>query len=455
MVLFGLQDFVRTYLMYKITERDVLRSAEFMNRANSFGGALPFNKDMWMSVVEDCDGYLPINISAVPDGTTFFPNQPIIQVVSTKNGFGELAAHIEALMVGKVSIATARATICAHWKRKIKTILRDVYKYDEDTVNSLAEWFIHDFGMRASSSGEESETLGKAHLLFFNGTDTFNAAFAAWRDSGYADVPYGTSIMALAHRNVQGYYYNKSNDTENECFATLANLSRQYGKIGSYVSDCYNFPKAVDKLDALKRANDDLIIVSRPDSGKAKDNIKYILSKEVLRFIEGNSINPDSMFDILLDREIVEKDGPKKGIFGVGGWLRNNSTRDTFSSAMKLSFMSSVEGNVLPVCKLSEDLVKMSVPGYVDIHRPTHENLISVDTNTGRRNKLNRLMVNNGRPTINIMEKFNVIRDRARNDFDSYESFCTDVHDYGLTNDMFCSEINDFRAKLRTEFRGE
>jgi len=453
MVMFGVQEFIREYLTKPITAKDVKNSAEFMKRANSFGGALPFNEDMWMTVVDKYNGYLPVSIESIPDGTTFFPNQPVIQVYSDV-GYGELAAHIEALMVGKVSIAIARATICAHWKNKLLEIFKNVYKYDDSTAMNIADWFIHDFGMRASSSEEESRTLGKAHLLFFNGTDTFNAAYSAWKDSGKADVPYGTSILALAHRNVQGYFYN-SHDGENNCFERLNAVAKLFGKIGSYVSDCYKFKKAVDKLAILSEKDKSNKIVSRPDSGKAKDNIKYILETELLRFIEGNTITPTSMFDILNDKEIIEKDAPKRGIFGVGGYLRNNCTRDTFSSAMKLAAI----GPLMPVCKLSEDDVKMSVPGLCSITRPSNDRLISVHTRENkleqRPDRLERLMYSSGIFYEEVLDRFNVIRDRAVKDFTSYDEFCKVNSDYGLSSDMFCNEITSFREDLKKRFRGE
>ena len=80
MVLYGLSDFIRTHLTQPITRADVTDSALFMSQARIGGQPLKFNHNMWMKVVEEHNGYLPIEIMALPECSTFFPNEPIINV---------------------------------------------------------------------------------------------------------------------------------------------------------------------------------------------------------------------------------------------------------------------------------------------------------------------------------------------------------------------------------------
>lgn len=457
MVFFGLQDYIRRYLTKPINQQDIDNSKRFMDRAHSFGGPLPFNKKMWESVLHDYNGYLPIKIEAIPQGSIFFPNEPVIQITAEK-GFGELAAHVEGLLVGMVSIATVRASLTAHWKSSIYNLLVHECGHDEKTVNGVINWFIHDFGMRASSSDIESEILGKCHLLFFNGTDTFNAAFSAWRDSNYQDVEYANSIIALAHRNTSSYE-NDLTDGENDCFEKIYEVSTNYGGIASNVSDCYNFKKAVDKLERILAKNPDNlnIIVSRPDSGNAKENIEYILDKKnsKLRFIEGNSINPKSMKDILLS--LNGKNVALKGIFGVGGYLRNSCTRDTFSSALKLS---SVGIDNQPVCKLSEVEAKMSIPGPNILTKPLlMYGYKSVFLNGEIPSRLNRLKIYYEGDcdlhfTNTCLEDFNIIRDRAQSEFNGYDNFANKYPDYGVDCTHLSEKIIEFRQKMIRKYRG-
>lgn len=361
MVFFGVSEFVRRYLTKPLTYDDIVESADFMETANSFGGPLPFNKSLLMRVLEEYGGHLPIQIDALPEGSTFFPGEPVMQVTSLGKGFGELAAHIEALLVGMYSIATAKATLCRHWYERIKEL-----------GNPIPEWGIHDFGMRASIVGDESEILGLAHLLVFNGTDTFNAAYLS-RKFG-AQRPIGTSILAHAHRTIQGF------PTEYEAFMSLKSATDSViGGIGSYVADCYNWRVALQTLAKMAKQYPNNTFVARPDSGDAKQNFIDVVTvarqhglitpdgkAKNLRVIMGDSVNPTSFYEIINVAKTMGVNYFDWGIFGIGGYFRNNCTRDTLSSAYKLSAIG--EDNE-PVVKLSESVTKRSVPGPNEVRR--------------------------------------------------------------------------------------
>lgn len=452
MVFFGLQDYIRRNLTKPITQLDIDKSKRFMNRACSFGGPLPFNKEMWESVLHDYNGYLPIKIKGIKEGSVFFPNEPVIEV-SAEDGFGELAAHIEGVLLGQWANMTCRATITAHFQNTIREYLLNDCGQEEFLVDGVIDWFIHDFGLRASSVNEESELLGKAHLLFFLGTDTFNAAYSAWRDSNFSDNPVGTSITALAHRNILGFE-NDNTDGELDCFNKLYEVSKTCGNIASYVSDCYNFTKAVDKLESILKENPDskVKIVSRPDSGNAVNNIDYILSKDNsnLRFIEGNGVKPKALLNILSC--LKDKDVFSRGIFGIGGYLRNACNRDTLSSKFALSAIGKENR---PVCKLSEEIGKISIPGPTLLTKPTlmwGYKSVFFDTEFPEHN--NRLYTYyNGCNIISrkysdiCLEDFDVIRDRAKSEFKEYSKFAQDNPNYGTDCKHLSSSVQDFRQK--------
>lgn len=372
-VLYGVADFIREHLTEPITNADIEASAEFMKSAHAFGGALPFNKKTWERVVKEYGGYLPIKIDALPEGSTFYPGEPVVQVTSLDEGFGEIAATIEANLLGEVAIATARATLERHILERMKEYVREDNPHlNEKEITAHAQIMVHDFGMRASSTDGESALLGKAHLLTFGGTDTFNAAYQAWEQN--ERKPVGTSILALAHRTVQG------SPTEGSAFNKIRHVAGE-GGIGSYVADCYNFENAIDDLlvPMAKAASetDNGIIVARPDSGDYIETVLYIVNaaKEAglyttqpngriamtnLRFIQGDSTTWEKMEQVM---DALKDNGYSPvncGIFGVGGWLRNTPTRDTLSAAYKLMSKGQEQE---PVVKLSGTRAKMSVPG--------------------------------------------------------------------------------------------
>jgi len=378
MVMFGLRSFIEYELLDVCSQWDIDEADEFLSQAHSFGGALPFSRKLWERVVTENSGYLPIKITAIPEGSTFFPGEPIIQVESTMEGAGEIAALVEANLLGSVSIATARATITRHWlERMVEWVKRD--NPDVADAYLIAKWMVHDFGMRASSNSFESQLLGIAHLLSFGGTDTTPAAYIAYKQG----LENGKSILALAHRIVQGF------DSEQECFDNLAAQSLKFGNvpIASYVADCYNFKKAV--REKLTKVDQSAHVVTRPDSGDYIENDLLVLRTAVengwfkrnsqdmfeptrFNIIQGDSMNPDKTELLFQTRRNNNFSATAWGIVGVGGWLRNNCTRDTFSSAYKLSAVHNPKtGGLRPVVKISETAKKMSVPGPVKIVRGT------------------------------------------------------------------------------------
>lgn len=425
MVFWGLSRYIADELSDPCTGEDIAESVEFMNRAHSFGGPLSFNPKIWERVLNEYNGFLPITIEAPPEGSTFFPFEPVIQVTGT-NGFGEIAAHIEAIMVGRVSINIARATLTRHILERMNEWAAKDYPDVADTY-AIAQWMIHDFGMRASSNATESEDLGLAHLLSFHGTDTFNAAYLAYKMGG--KVCTGTSILALAHRIVQGY------DAEIDCFKNLYNQTlEEKNGIASYVSDCYNFKKAVrEHLVNICKADGPTVVV-RPDSGDFLQNDFLVLQTAVeqglfkkdasgryiptnMKIIQGDSMTPNKIDLLFKNREFRGFAPTMWGIIGIGGYLRNNCTRDTLSSAYKLSAIRS-ENKWRPVVKLSETKGKLSVPGpnkvyrYDNHYRPTVY-LESEFQPLGR--QILQTYYNNG--VVKDLELFSVIQDRTISDF--------------------------------------
>ncbi len=436
MVFFGLSDYIRTHLTKPITTEQVDAAEKFMSSAHAFGGALNFDRMIWDRVISEYDGYLPIKIEALPEGSTFYPNEIPVQVTSLDKGFGEIAALVEAHLLGMVSVASTRATMERHLLERMKEYARedDLDATDSDIL-FRAQLMVHDFGMRSSSVAEESEVLGKAHLLSFPGTDTFSAAYQAWVQNDYQRV--GSSVLALAHRTVQGA------ETQRAAFQKIRSAAGA-GGIASYVADCYDFHAATrDELVpmAIEASKTDKgIIVDRPDSGDYLENVMFVLDSARdaglyttqkngrlamthLRYIQGDSMNWKKMKKVL-DTQIERGYSPVNcGIFGVGGWMRNTPTRDTLSVAYKLMAKGDEEE---PVVKLSDTRIKISVSGPVEVLRGQGADEPSVVMQYERgHNGINALQVYYDGSAGGMekfkepcIEKFSLLQYRAIHEFD-------------------------------------
>lgn len=428
-VFYGLSDYIRNHLTRKITRDDVNESAAFMQRAKIGGGGLAFNRKIWDDVVDRFGGYLPVRISALPEGSTFFPNEPVIEVTSLYSGYGELAAHLEAVMLGMVSCVSTRVTIDRHWLERIVEWLKQP-AHAKDSY-AIAQWFIHEFGMRASSCSEESELFGRASLLVFKGTDTFNAAFQAWRMGCHDST--GRSILALAHRIVQGY------DKEIDCYKNLLAVDN----IGSYVADCYNFKRAVaEMLVPLAKSHADKWIVARPDSGNMSENTEWVIQqvqqqKAVnVSLIHGDSVNPIKMYEQIELCYKLGMDPSRFLVFGIGGWRRNQSTRDALSASYKLqAIRKDGYSNWCPVVKLSESITKLSVPGPNVLTRNSSGKTV-FNSRDAYCLDAREVYYDGGAESLNAKflpscyEQFSVLEDRTINDFNKMGSYPADYGTY-------------------------
>ncbi len=379
MILYGVTDYIKNNLTKQITFEQIDKAEEFMKTAHAFGGPLAFDRTPWDRVVSEYNGYLPIKIDALPEGSTFYKNEVPVQVTSLDSGFGEISALVESDLLGMVSHGSTRATMERHMlERMIDYAKEDMPNASLEEQIFAAQLMIHDFSKRACSVPEESEFLGKAHLLSFPGTDNFDAAFAAYTENN--DQRVGSSVLALAHRIVMGH------DSEQECFENLRSVAGE-GGLASYLADTYNFKNAIEnKLAPMAKhasETDGAIIVGRPDSGNYLENSMKIINtgKENglyttqdngrtamtnLKYISGDSMKWKKV-QKTLDTQIENGFSSMNcGIFGIGGNLRNTPTRDTLSVAYKLMAKGD---NAEPTVKLSDTRAKLSVPGPVQVLR--------------------------------------------------------------------------------------
>jgi nicotinamide phosphoribosyltransferase len=338
---FGLQGFLKEYLSEPFTMEDIDEAEEIITEHG-----LPFNKGKWIDLLCDYDGFLPLTIKAVKEGSVIPTSNVLLTVEATNEKFFWLTSYLETSLLRAIWYPTTVATLS--WN--IKQIFK---KYLEETgTPELLPFKLHDFGARGVSSFESSQIGGAAHLVNFMGTDTLSALSYLKKNYGAKSIA-GFSIPAAEHVSIISW------GKENEVLA-YKNMLDQFAKPGSLVaivSDSYDILAACDIFGTtLKQQIIDsgATVIIRPDSGEPKKVVIEVLERlgshfgttenskgfKVLnhnvRVIQGDGITINSIPGIL---EACKEEGWSLDnlALGMGGGLLQQVNRDTFSFAMKAS----------------------------------------------------------------------------------------------------------------------
>ena len=388
----GLAKIIDCLLYEPITMEEILETDKFLEfQKVTLNGLAKFEypRELWVEIVEKYNGRIPITVKALPEGSVFYPNEPIIEIESSLENFGVLAAWFESSLL-KVWAPTEMVTQLEHWVLYYIGVMDEIYgdSITKEQKDFFARGMLHNFGCRAGMTPQESEWLGEAALYSIPGTDTFSGAYQFWKNAG-EEAGHSFSVSALAHRNIQSY------DKEFECFEALFTYLKS-GELGSNVADCNDFyfaVKAVDKeskklikgclLELALRSKElglNIVVVVRPDSGDAAKQLLFIcdtakeygLFREIeingktwyggtlLRFIEGDGMKWETMKqinDILLSNNYLVWEW---GLYGMGGGMRNDLSRDHASTKYALC---AVGEDLRPVVKFSETAGKSTLPG--------------------------------------------------------------------------------------------
>ena len=364
---FGLQAFIKEYLLKPICLRDIQEAEEVYELHG-----VPFNKQGWIDILRKHKGYLPLKIRAVKEGTIVPTHNVLVTVENTDEEFFWLTSYIETALLRAVWYPTTVATISNN--------IRNIIKYRLDSLDGL-DFKLHDFGARGVSSLESSALGGLAHLVNFSGTDNVPALMYARKY--YGEHMAGFSIPAAEHSTITSW------GREHEADA-YANMLKQFAKPGSVVavvSDSYDLFNAVEKIwgQELRQQIIDsgATVVIRPDSGNPVDIVAktaVLLDKNFgstindrglrvlnnVRIIQGDGINEQSIKDILARLEMLGYSADNVA-FGMGGALLQHMNRDTLKFAMKASAVK-VNGEWRDVFKDPvTDFGKRSKKGRLDL----------------------------------------------------------------------------------------
>lgn len=299
-VFFGLQYFIKDYLIDSFNETFFNRpKEEVMEETRNV--LKNYNGDEDVSHWEALHdlGYLPLKISALPEGTLTPIRVPMFTIENTKPEFYWLTNFIETILSTEIWKPMTSATIALQYRKILE-------KWSEKTCDdsSWIDFAGHDFSYRGMVGTNGGSSSGAGHLLCFKGTDTIPAIL--WLEQYYnaknINGSVGCSIPATEHSvaetniiEIQDMIEDKSEHSELTQFMSglhwgdiaewdsrklaeaiyLNRLLNVYPKgFFSYVADTYNLWEVCSSILPVlkdKILSRDGRVVIRPDSGDPVD----------------------------------------------------------------------------------------------------------------------------------------------------------------------------------------
>jgi nicotinamide phosphoribosyltransferase len=351
-VFFGLQMFLKEYLCQPITQ-DNIDEAELVITAHGE----PFYREGWEYILREHNGYLPVRIDAVPEGTVVPVKNVLAIIYNTDPKCYWLTSFLETAILRSIWYPTTVATNSYENKKQILESLKKTG--DPESIG----FKLHDFGARGVSSFESAGIGGAAHLVNFMGTDTVTALLYARKYYG-ADMA-GFSIPAMEHSTVTSW----GRENEVDSYRNMLKQNAKPGGLVAAVSDSYDIYNAcklwgtVLKQDVI---NSGATVVVRPDSGdpavvvleclKILDkyfgsvvNEKGYKVLNNVRVLQGDGINHQTIRSIIFTITLAGYSIDNVA-FGQGGALLQIVNRDDQKFAMKCS-AALVDGKWVDVYK--------------------------------------------------------------------------------------------------------
>ncbi len=273
------------------------------------------------------------DVWAIPEGTPIFPREPIVTV----RGPVSQAQFIETMILLTINHQSLIAT-------KANRIVR-----------AAGDIPVMEFGSRRAQ-GADAAILG-ARAAYLGGCVGTACAIA--------DREYGVPALGtMAHSWIQMF------DTEYEAFAAYA---RQYPDNCTLLVDTYNVLKS-GIPNAIKVFDEVLAPMGKRPKGVRIDSgdITY-LSKKCRKMLDSAGypdcgICASNSLDEYIIRDTLMQ-GAEITSFGVGERLITSKSSPVFGGVYKLVAVEDEDGNVIPRIKISENVAKITTPGFKQVYR--------------------------------------------------------------------------------------
>ena len=271
MILFGLQAFLKTYLIdyfneyfFNLPEEEVI--TEYQRIIDSMLGAGNYDIEKIRKLHQL--GYLPLEFSALPEGIKVPMGVPCIQITNTHPDFAWVVQWVESLLSSEIWKPCVHANVGYEY-RKIVNKYYDL-SVDDDFPRHKA---MSDFGFRGMSCLQEAIKASSSWLLSFSGTATIPAI--RYLEENYncnnTTEPFASNVISTEHSVMASNY---AVDGDEATFIKRL-LTEIYPNASfSMVSDTYDLFNLIDNLlpqyqEEIMKHNGKLII--RPDSGDIVD----------------------------------------------------------------------------------------------------------------------------------------------------------------------------------------
>ncbi len=345
-IFFGLQYFLKEYLQGPaFTQQDLNEADDFLQQV--FGRDDVFDKSKFQYILDKYNGYLPVKIKAVAEGTAVPTRNVLMTIENTDPECYWLTNFLETLLM-QVWYPCTVATL----SNQIRKVVTQFYSETAtEGTEAGIDFVLNDFGFRGVSSVESAKIGGAAHLINFSGSD--NLAGSGMAINYYnAQKIYGLSIPATEH----SICTLLGRDGELEIFKHVLR-SFPTGTIAC-VSDSFNIFKACReywggelKEEILNRQG---TLVIRPDSGDpirtlleifkilfetfgfTTNSKGYKVLPPQVRVIQGDGVNYAEIINIY---NALKANGisAENLVLGMGGALLQKVDRDTQKFALKCS----------------------------------------------------------------------------------------------------------------------
>lgn len=347
-------------------------------------------------------GYLPIEFSAIAEGSLVPIGVPSILIKSTHKDFAWMVNYLESDLSAGIWHPSTVATLAWKLRRTFEEAARET-----GGALDAVDWQCHDFSYRGQVNREAAMSSGAAHLLSFTGSDAVPAV--PWINYYYPGEDNGliaASVPATEHSVMCAG--GKEDEIE-----TFRRLLKQFPTgILSVVSDTWDFYKVLTEyLPALKdeiMARDGKLVI-RPDSGDPADIICGTVGMrfprlaadatdeakeakgavEILADLFGTTTNEAGFEELDSHIGLIYGDGmfetrirdinsrlKAKGfasivwVAGIGSYSYQMVTRDTFGSAVKATFVIvNGEGRNIQKDPKTDDGTKKSATGRLAVHQ--------------------------------------------------------------------------------------
>lgn len=341
---FGFQMFAKKYLTQQITIADIDAAEAFTEK--HFGRKLFARKD-YEKVVNEYNGYLPLIIRIVPEGTVIRGSMPIYTVTVLDPDLYWMSAAFETPIQRAVWYPTTIATR----DYNIKQIIKEYYEKTGANMQMLS-FSLHDFGGRGVSCAEQAEIGGASHLVNFMGSDTVEGILAA--NFYYKHDMAGYSVYATEHSIEISFGPSRENEIA-YIRQQLDNVKALGLPVVSIVLDGYDVYRAAEICCTVLK--DEIIncgakVVFRPDSGDMLEVVPKILKMQEAAFgytitdkgfkqikhvgiIQGDGVNDATIVSLLGKITSVYGYSADCVVFGSGGALLQKVNRDTLKFAQK------------------------------------------------------------------------------------------------------------------------